>query len=155
MSKTYQGLAALFLVCSLAFSQGGNGEISGTVTDASGAIVSGATVTITNPATGFTRTLKSNESGLYNAPALNPGLYTVRTEMQGFQAQSRSNVELQVGQTATINFALAVGNDGVVLRSTDAAIFAADSRAASAERPARERTSPATTAKWSRSRSRP
>lgn len=121
MSKTIQGLVALFLACSFAFGQAGSGEISGTVGDASGAVVSGASVTITNPSTGFTRNLKTNESGLYSAPALIPGVYTVRVEMQGFQAQSRSNIELQVGQVAAINFALAVGNVAETIEVTGGA----------------------------------
>jgi hypothetical protein len=103
------------------FSQTGTGDISGSVTDSSGAVVSGATVTVSNPATGFSRVLKTNDQGLYSAPALIPGSYTVKVEMQGFQAQTRSNVLLQVGQTAVIDFSLAVGNVAEVIEVTGGA----------------------------------
>jgi hypothetical protein len=103
------------------FGQAGTGDIAGTVADSSGAVISGATVTITNPSTGTSRTLKTNESGLYSAPALIPGSYTIKVEMQGFQAQTRSGVVLQVGQVASIDFALAVGNVAEVIEVTGGA----------------------------------
>jgi hypothetical protein len=115
--------ACLFLLLGSVplFSQTGTGDISGSVTDSSGAVVSGATVTVSNPATGFSRVLKTNDQGLYSAPALIPGSYTVKVEMQGFQAQTRSNVLLQVGQTAVIDFSLAVGNVAEVIEVTGGA----------------------------------
>src|ERR1700722_6348304 len=85
------------------------GEITGVVTDASGGIVVGATVTATNPQTNFTRASSTNTSGVYNFPALQPGIYNVRAELQGFQPEVRSGVELQVQQTARIDFQLRVG----------------------------------------------
>ncbi|MBL8228276.1 MAG: carboxypeptidase regulatory-like domain-containing protein [Bryobacterales bacterium] len=112
---------ALSLLSATLFGQAGTGDINGTVTDASGALVSGATVTIANPATGFSRVLKTNEQGLYSAPALIPGAYNVKVEMQGFQAQTRSNVILQVGQVSAIDFALAVGNVAEVIEVTGGA----------------------------------
>ncbi|MCS7024840.1 MAG: carboxypeptidase-like regulatory domain-containing protein [Bryobacteraceae bacterium] len=102
----------------LLFGQAGTADITGTVTDSSGAVVSGATVTITNPATGFSRILRTNEQGIYTAPALIPGAYTVKVEMQGFQTQTRSNVVLQVGQVAAVDFTLAVGNVAEVIEVT-------------------------------------
>ena len=83
--------------------------------DSSGAAVGGATVTISNPATGFSRVLRTNEGGIYAAPALTPGAYTIRVEKEGFQSQSRAGVELQVGQAPTLNFTLAVGNVAEVI----------------------------------------
>jgi Carboxypeptidase regulatory-like domain len=53
------------------------GEISGLITDTTGAVMPGVTITVTNPQTNFTRTVASNESGYYNFPALLPGLYNV------------------------------------------------------------------------------
>lgn len=103
-------LASFLAALSLCLAQSGTGDITGTVTDASGAAVAAVTVTITNPSTGFSRVIQTNEGGIYSAPALNPGLYNIKVEKQGFQAQSRSGVELQVGQAPSINFALAVGN---------------------------------------------
>ena len=72
------------------------GEITGVVTNPSGAIVASATVTVTNPQTNFTRQAATNNAGNYAFPALLPGVYNVRAEMQGFQAEIRNGVELQV-----------------------------------------------------------
>lgn len=114
-------IASFVAALSLCLAQSGTGDITGTVTDASGAAVAAATVTISNPATGFSRVIQTNEGGIYSAPALNPGLYTVKIEKQGFQSQSRSGIELQVGQAPTINFALAVGNVTEVIEVTGGA----------------------------------
>jgi len=85
-------------------------EITGTVTDPGGAVVTGAKVTVTNVATSATRTSTSNEEGVYRIPSLNPGLYTLRIELAGFTAQVRTGVELQVAQVGRIDVALQVGN---------------------------------------------
>jgi protocatechuate 3,4-dioxygenase beta subunit len=78
--------------------QSGTGDLGGTVLDSSGAAVAGATVTISNPATGFNRVLRTNEGGIYAAPALSPGAYTVKVEKEGFQSQSRAGGELMAGR---------------------------------------------------------
>lgn len=106
-------LLSLSAVAGLA--QSGTGDLGGTVIDSSGAAVGGATVTISNPATGFSRVLRTNEGGIYAAPALSPGAYTIKVEKEGFQSQSRAGVELQVGQAPTLNFTLAVGNVAEVI----------------------------------------
>src|SRR5215471_19122017 len=85
------------------------GEITGVVTDPSGAVVANATVTVTNPETNLTRRVSTNAAGNYNIPALLPGSYNIRAEMQGFQAEVRSGVTLEVQQTARIDFQLRVG----------------------------------------------
>ena len=85
------------------------GEITGVVTDPTGAIVANASITVTNPATNLVRKVASNSSGNYSFPALMPGMYNVRAEVQGFQAEVRTKIELQVQQTARIDFQLRVG----------------------------------------------
>jgi Carboxypeptidase regulatory-like domain len=85
------------------------GAISGLVTDSSGSIIAGAKITITNPQTGFTRDTASNDAGNYSFPDLPPGIYDVKAESQGFTTEVRSAVELQVQQTARIDFQLKVG----------------------------------------------
>ena len=85
------------------------GDITGVVTDSSGGVVVGASITLTNPQTNFTRRTATNESGAYNFPVLHPGLYNVRAENQGFQSAIRSGIQLQVQQTARIDFQLQVG----------------------------------------------
>ena len=69
------------------------GEITGEVTDPCGAILVGASVTATNPLTGATRQTLTNSAGNYSFPALQPGGYTLKVEMQGFAAEVQSNVE--------------------------------------------------------------
>jgi len=114
-------LTALMLTAGFGFAQSGTAELNGSVTDSSGAAISRATVTISNPATGFSRVLKTNDGGLYSAPALNPGAYSIKVEMQGFQSQSRTGVELQVGQAPSINVVLTVGNVAEVIEVTGGA----------------------------------
>ena len=110
------------VLCALAaFGQSGSGEIGGAISDSTGAAVSGATVTISNSATGLQRSLKSNAEGLYSAPALLPGVYTVKVEATGFGSQVRNAIEVQTGQILAINFAVQVGNVAEVVEVTASA----------------------------------
>ena len=72
------------LVSAAAFAQT-LGTITGEVKDASGAVIPGVTVTVTNRATNATRTTASNAVGLFDFPALPPGSYTVKSEIDGFK----------------------------------------------------------------------
>src|SRR5260370_40895984 len=84
-------------------------ELTGTVSDSSGAVVVVATITITNLATNAERSLQTNSSGVYDAPSLPPGQYTVKVSMSGFRAVA-SNVGLRVAAVARQNFTLEGGN---------------------------------------------
>lgn len=86
------------------------GDINGLVTDASGGVVVGAAVTVTNPQTNFRRTTSTNLAGAYSFPALQPGVYDIKVEAQGFRTEIRNSVELQVQQAARIDFQLNVGS---------------------------------------------
>jgi hypothetical protein len=86
------------------------GEITGNVTDASGAAVTDATITLTNTDTNAVRTAKSNTAGIYDFTSLPTGNYTLRAEMQGFAAEVHSGIVLQVGQVARFDIGLKVGN---------------------------------------------
>src|SRR5262249_6356142 len=86
-------IAALLLLTSVgAWAQGPTGEITGAVTDSSGAVIAGATIIVTNPATNTQRVIKTNSDGIYDLPALPPGNYTLKVEMQGFGAQIRNDI---------------------------------------------------------------
>ncbi len=74
------GVLGALLLCLPLFSQGSFGRILGTVTDQSGGVVSGATVTVADTDRGVTKTLVTNDAGEDSAPTLNPGKYKVRTE---------------------------------------------------------------------------
>jgi len=105
-------LAALLVagaVPAAAQSQAINGTIEGTVTDSSGGILPGVTVTVSNTDTGTTRVVVTNDSGAYRAPLLPLGTYTVRAELEGFKAYEQVGIGLSAGQTAVINVTLGVG----------------------------------------------
>src|SRR6266403_6035439 len=84
-------LALVGLCSSLAFAQYG-ASLQGTVTDKSGAVVAGATVTATNQASGISRSATTGDSGFYRITGLAPGGYTVSVEAQGFKKSSTDNV---------------------------------------------------------------
>src|SRR5437667_6991423 len=91
--------ALVVLLFSLAiFGQGNFGRILGRVTDPTGAVLPGATINILDTQRGLARTVTTDEAGQYNAPALNPGKYTVRVEFPGFKTLDRENVVVEVGQ---------------------------------------------------------
>src|SRR5262245_39785185 len=85
------------------------GQISGMVTDTTGGVLVGATVTVTNTQTGATATQQANSAGLYVFPNLLPGVYNVKVEIDGFRGAGRNNVELQIQQTARLDFKLEIG----------------------------------------------
>jgi len=100
---------ALFLIAVPAFPQGNTGRILGNITDATGALIPGASVTITNVERGTSQTLVTNEAGAYNAPSLPPGTYQIRAELSGFKTVERSNVVLEVGKELKIDITLEPG----------------------------------------------
>ena len=106
-----QTFTVLFLLFGLVvFGQTPTGEITGTVSDSSGAVIGDATVTVTNNGTGAVRTAKTNTSGIYDFSALTPGAYSLKIEKEGFNAEVRNNLELQVAQVARIDTTLNPGN---------------------------------------------
>jgi len=100
---------AMFVLSVAGFAQTA-GQITGQVTDASDATVVGAIVTVTNPQTNVARKTTTNSAGDYTFPAIPPGVYNVKAEMQGFQVEIREGVELQVEQVARIDFHLQIGS---------------------------------------------
>ena len=90
------------------------GNITGTVSDPTGAVVSDAKVTITNTATGQKQELTSNAAGVFSSTPLPPGTYKVQVSAKGFNSISQS-VVVQVGNTATVNAKLAVGQESTVV----------------------------------------
>src|SRR5258707_11901065 len=86
-----------------------SGEITGEVKDQSGAVAPNAAVTVTNAGTNAARSTTTNGAGIYSVPSLVPGTYQVKVEAPGFQSMLRTNVELEVQQTARVDFTLTVG----------------------------------------------
>ena len=85
------------------------GEITGEVKDSAGAVIVGAKVTVTNTATNAIRETLTTGAGVYSFPSLQPGFYNIRVEQPGFRAAVENNIELQVQQTARVDFTLQVG----------------------------------------------
>lgn len=116
--RTFEGIhsCAVALICvtallvnNAAIAQVPTSAISGTVRDASGAVVSGAAVTVNSRETGLTRTVQSGQDGHYKLSSLPVGVYDVRAEAPGFQTQLQENLNLAVGQEAVLNFSMAIG----------------------------------------------
>ena len=101
-------VVSLLLAAGLASAQT-FGQITGRVLDASGGVLPGASITVTNPQTGVAATEEANTAGVYVFPNLLPGTYNVKVELQGFQSAVRNSVELQTQQTVRLDFSLAIG----------------------------------------------
>jgi hypothetical protein len=87
-------------------------QISGIVTDTTGAVIPGATVTLVNEATQDTRVVKSNGDGLYSFPALLPSSYTIKVTAKGFEPKNLTGLVLHAGdERAVPAFALAIGSE--------------------------------------------
>ena len=91
------------------FGQESTAELRGRVVDAQNATVPGATLTITNQATGVVRQTVSNADGTYFITAVPPGLYALEAQLSGFSKYSRRDVRLDLGRTATIDVQLSIG----------------------------------------------
>src|SRR6185295_6686673 len=92
----------------LSYAQAPTGTIAGVVTDASGAIVTNAPVTVTNKETGAMRSVLSGVDGSFSAPSLAAGTYTVKVAMQGFSTMLRE-ATVETGGTTTVDMRLQVG----------------------------------------------
>lgn len=118
-------LSSLLCTLLLAASVGAqtiNGNIVGQVTDQSGAAVSGATVTATNVDTGLTRSVTTNDEGLYRITALPIGAYTVRAEGAGFAPQTAENIGVSVATDTDANIQLGVAGVTEVVNVTESGV---------------------------------
>jgi len=115
------GAAFLLASCAVAGSAQTSAEIAGLVTDPTGAAISGASVTVTNKATGATRNATTNSEGLYSFPSLPPGTYALKVEQTGFKISLNENVRLDVQQAARLDVAMEVGQVGETVTISAAA----------------------------------
>ena len=110
--RSLSGLLCFALILATAGSaaaQEFRATIKGTVVDTSQAALPGATVTAQNQDTNEVASATTNNEGAYTIPFLRPGVYTLTVEMSGFQKNTRTNLRLSVGETASINVQLGVG----------------------------------------------
>ncbi|HUO24848.1 MAG TPA: carboxypeptidase-like regulatory domain-containing protein [Candidatus Aquilonibacter sp.] len=125
-------LAAFFLALqAVSFGQSATSSLRGTIADAKGLVIPGATVVLSNAATGFSRTTMTDSQGVYQFLEVPPATYVLTVEASGFAKVKRENVVLQVSSPATLNLALAVkggtitidvSGEAPVVNTTDATL---------------------------------
>ena len=114
-------ILAIVLICLstlTVFGQATTGSLNGTATDASGAVVAGATVTIVNNATGAERSAVSNSGGTFDFQALQPGTYTITVDATGFRRAVDRAILISVGTTAQVTIPLEAGPQGETVTVT-------------------------------------
>ena len=124
-------LSLLLIVSTHAIAQTSNATVGGTVSDATGALIPGVSVTATNAATGIVTTVLTNEAGAYQFASLQTGTYKIVAELSGFQTQTYNNVTLGISQQVRLNFVLEVGNVATTVDVTEAADTALSTTSAS------------------------
>jgi hypothetical protein len=115
----------LALICSAAFGQSDQGRIGGVIKDPTGAVIPGVTVVVKNAATGEEHTALSDDGGGYLITALRPATYTVKATLPGFATAEANNIQLVVGQKATMDITLrpaSLSTDVTVVENFDIAV---------------------------------
>src|SRR5579871_6660371 len=121
MKQSLIRLIALFCLiaaCSLlTFGQGGGNtqNLAGTVFDSNNAVIAGATVTVTNQASGAVFTATTNENGEFTVLALDNGLYTIKVAANGFKTSEVKDFKITTGITANAKIILQVGAGGDII----------------------------------------
>ena len=120
-------LIAAFSLVALAQAGGSTSEIKGKVTDPNGAVVNGATVTVTDAAKGVSRTAATDGDGDYRFLNLQPGTYQVKVQAKGFGTQLKNGLQVTVGQTADLDFSMKIGDATAIVEVTaDAPVIETD-----------------------------
>jgi hypothetical protein len=123
MNRRSLGLLILLLVLIWPASALGQVDVStatlkGTVLDPNGAVVAGATITVTNPEKGISKTAKSGSDGVYQIPLLPPGSYDLQVDATGFSREVVRNLQLTIGQNLVFDINLRVGAVSTVVEVT-------------------------------------
>jgi hypothetical protein len=126
-NRFFSGLTLLVAIVALFSSsvlhaQYDNGSVVGTIRDASGAVIPGAAVTITNDATGQVSKATTNGSGDYEAPSLHVGVYTISASATGYADAIAKNIAVSVGGRERIDLALKVGSAQTTVEVSDVAL---------------------------------
>jgi hypothetical protein len=109
----------MLLLCLPASAQLNQGRIWGNISDQSGGVITGATVTVLDVARGVTRTLTTDSAGAFSAPSLVPSTYTVKIEFKGFKTIERQNVEVGVGQEVRLDLTMQPGDQNQTVTVTE------------------------------------
>ncbi|HTW78707.1 MAG TPA: carboxypeptidase-like regulatory domain-containing protein [Terracidiphilus sp.] len=110
-------IAFLLAACTLRAQVAGSGNIQGTVTDPTGAVVPKAAVTLTNTDSGVTHVTQTNEAGVFLFPNVEIATYKLKVTAAGFEAYSQTNIVLEVGSNIAINPKLSVGRADVTVET--------------------------------------
>lgn len=125
-------LPVLFVVAGVAALAQANSELTGIVTDQTGAVVPDAKIVVTDPATGFSKTTSSGATGLYDISGLNPANYNMKVVAKGFQGYAQNGIVVNVSSTARADVKLTVGAETqTVTVEADALAVQADSNVVS------------------------
>jgi hypothetical protein len=122
LASKFLAAVLLLLPCTLLQAQYENGSVVGTIHDATGASVSGASVTVTNDATGIVSKATSTGSGDYEVPSLRVGVYTISASAPGFSDAVAKNITVSVGVRARIDLSLQVGSTQTTVEVSDVAL---------------------------------
>lgn len=109
-------VACVVLLSTPAFAQYDNGSIVGTVRDSAGSVIPGATVTVTNPATGMASTIITNASGDYQVPELRVGQYNIEVSKAGFASAKATDITVSVGGRQRIDLSMPIGNTSTTVQ---------------------------------------
>lgn len=109
--QLFLALAVLLACTGSAFAQA-NAQLTGTVTDPSGAIIGKVPITLRDTGTNVTYTATSSDSGFYAIPNLPPGTYELKASFTGFAPFTQTGIVLTVGQSATVNISLQLASEG-------------------------------------------
>ena len=107
--------AVVALCCSAVLAQQTLGGITGEVSDSSGGVIPGATVTVVDEQTSLSRTVKTNAAGEYSLVNLPIGVYTLTYTAEGFDVQRTQHIAVQADRTATVNASLKIGKTSVTV----------------------------------------
>ena len=109
----------LLLMCLPASAQLNQGRILGNISDQSGGVITGATITVVDVPRGVSRTLTTDSAGGFSAPSLVPSTYTVKVEFKGFKTIERQNVEVGVGQEVRLDLTMQPGDQNQTVTVTE------------------------------------
>ena len=109
----FKAVLFLLVMSVTAFAQTSRGTVSGTITDSTGAVISGANVVLTNTATTVSRSTVANSEGFYRFDAVDLGTYTIKITASGFGATNKSNIVVSANLTATVDAQLSPGTQEV------------------------------------------
>jgi hypothetical protein len=130
--KFFRVVLALLVFSAAAVGQDINATLRGVITDPSGAVITNATIQITNIEKGISRTFTTNKNGEYEAPQLPPQAYSITVTAPGFKTQVRTQYTLQTAQEARLNFQLTLGESTQqVVVSADASLLQTEDTGAS------------------------